>query len=113
MLSDYFKSFQDPGQIAEVEKYYTNSGLVNWTSLDFRSFKFEKRLRAFDPAAIEESLKDPRKAVILEVDHSHWVVALSKSVLGGYNIADPWFGDKSTTRRYKKVTGSAHFIQTL
>lgn len=109
MLSDYFKCFRMPSEVIGTNIKYTKDGLIMWEAINFPKFAFEKRVRTFDPSAIQVSLKDPKKAVILEVDHSHWVVALSKNLFGGYNIADPWTGKKSTTRSYRAVTGSAHF----
>jgi ABC-type bacteriocin/lantibiotic exporter with double-glycine peptidase domain len=110
MLSDYFGCFTSPAKIAGMKEWFTNEGLVIWTKLAFTKFKFQKRLYGQDDVAIMDAIKDPKKAVILEVDKSHWVVATGKSLFGGYKIADPWFGDRSTTRRYGKITGSALFI---
>lgn len=110
MLSDYFGCFTTPKDAIGNNIKYTKDGLIIWQAINWPKFAFEKRLNTFDPVEIEKSLKDPKKAVILEVDHSHWVVALSKNIFGGYNIADPWSASKTTTRKYRSVTGSAHFI---
>lgn len=112
MLSDYFGHDVTPDQIATKLARFTPEGLLIWQSLNLPTMKFEKRLYGQHPDAIAESLRDPNKAVILEVQGKHWVVALGKDVLGRMRIADPWFGDRSTMNRYKgQITGSAHFIQ--
>lgn len=110
MLSDYFNCFRSPDQIVDFNIKYTIDGLIKWESINFTKFRFEKRVRSFDPVAIEESLKNPIKAVILEVwNHTHWVVAIKKDIFGNYVIADPWDGNKKTIKK-SEITGSAHFI---
>lgn len=113
MLSDYFGSYIDPGQLATKVLKYTYDGLILWTSVDaIPDMKFEKRVYGQNDAEILKSLKDPAKAVILEVEGRHWVVALSKiPFMNLYRISDPFFGNKGLSSRYKIITGSAHFIQ--
>lgn len=113
MLTDYFGKWMSPKQIAEHKDWYTKDGLVNWSALKIPAMSFEKRLHGRNDAEINESLQDPNKAVILQVENYHWVVCLGKDVFGRYRIADPWFGDKATVNRYKIITGSAHFIGNL
>src|SRR3990167_8020957 len=114
MLSDYFKCFSSPPKIAGNGAWYTADGLIIWAKLNFPNMKFEKRVKGFDKAAIDASIKDPNKAVILEVaDGSHWVVATGKTWFGNdYKIADPWDGkDATAIGKYKNISGSAHFIK--
>lgn len=112
MLSDYFKCFVSPRGMVGTNVKYTKDGLIIWTSISFPVFKFEKRLYGWNNAEIDISLKDPKKAVILEVANgSHWVVAIKKvPFTKHYFIVDPWDGKIKTTVAYKNVTGSAHFI---
>jgi ABC-type bacteriocin/lantibiotic exporter with double-glycine peptidase domain len=110
MLSDWFKKFRSPWDLAR-ELSYTIDGLVIWSSLPkVLPFKLEKRLYSKNDAEIVKSLKDPKKAVILQVDGYHWVLLLNK--IGPlYWIADPWTGSKKFLNgSYKSITGSAHFI---
>lgn len=114
MLTDYFSQFKgtwkSPDQLAS-KLSFTKDGLIIWSSLPAHTqFRLEKRLYSRNDVSIKESLKDPKRAVALQVENYHWVLALGKSPLGGYKIADPWSGDKTTTRKYKAITGSAHFI---
>lgn len=112
MLSDYFGHYVSPADIAKHKEFYTKDGLILWIKLKFEGFGFEKRLYGRNDAEIQISLKDPKKACILEVQGKHWVVCTGKDILGRYKIADPWFGDLSTMSRYKdEITGSAHFEQ--
>jgi ABC-type bacteriocin/lantibiotic exporter with double-glycine peptidase domain len=114
MISDYFRCYVRPDIIAADASRYTKDGLVLWQNMKFANFKFEKRLYTRDDTEIITSLKDPKKAVILQVDNQqHWVVALSKTWFGkDYNVLDPWFGDKRTAcGTYKNITGSAHFVR--
>lgn len=114
MLTSYFGLCQWPDKIAKVASNYTPQGLVIWKNLKFDAMRFSQRLYGRNDKAIQESLKDPNKAVILEVDNGqHWVVALRKTILGNdYVILDPWTGKKTTAcGTYHNVTGSAHFIK--
>ena len=112
MLSDYFGCYKDPVQIQQFQKY-TPDGLVLWNTLNLPKMAFEIRRYGANHAAIQASLKHPDKAVLLEVNHSHWVVALGKvPLVDAYFIADPWSGSKTTTYKYKNaISGSAHFVR--
>lgn len=110
MIADYFKCYKNPIEIQDFIKY-TPDGLVIWESFHLGQMKFEKRLRTRNDAEIQKSLNDPKKAVILEVDNCHWVVALGKIPFTNiYRIADPWTGTKRTTLAYRNITGSSHFF---
>ena len=104
-----------PDVIASNGASYTADGLILWGKLKLPKFKFVKRGYGRDDAAIRASLAAPDEFVILEVNHSHWVLATGKTLFGNdYKIADPWFGDRSTAvGRYKAITGSAHFKKKL
>ena len=113
MLSDYFKeqkgSFVNPAKLARGLKF-TNDGLIIWSSLPLLlQFSLSKRLYQRNDVEIGISLKDPKKAVILQVENFHWVVALRRLPFGVYLIADPWTGTKRLSTAYKNITGSAHF----
>lgn len=111
MLTDYFGSYKAPSFLATKGLQYTKEGLLIWSSINSLScMSFEKRLYNRNDTEIMTSLKDPMKACILEVEGRHWVVAVRKSILPDrYVILDPWFGDKASSKRYKTITGSAHF----
>lgn len=117
MLTDYFKGFMSPVQIATHSEWYTKDGLVLWGKMNFPTMKFEKRLRTRNDFEIMASVEDPNKAVLVEVQlpkgGRHWLVVLGKELLGkGYRVVDPWTGKKSTTSVYHNlITGSAHFIR--
>ena len=119
MLSDYFKCYRSPADIASSRNPYLKytdanhpqgAGLIIWESFSIPPMKFGKRLRKLDHNEIQISLKDPKKAVILEVENRHWVVAVGKVPLTNiYRIYDPWSGQKRLSTAYKSITGSAHF----
>lgn len=121
MLSDYFKSFIDPGTLASKTLSYTKDGLIIWQSVDnIPLMKMDtlpdgkvKRLYGQNDAEIMASLKDKKKAVILQVNNGqHWVVALRRSLLNkkDYIVLDPWDGKQvSALKKYHNITGSAHF----
>jgi hypothetical protein len=118
MITDYFGFYKDPVEIQKYIKYTDNNhpqgpGLIIWQSINIGGLKFEKRLYAQNDTEIQKSLKDPKKAVILEVNKNHWVLVIGKIPFTNiYRIADPLYGDKSTTLRYKSnITGSAHFTK--
>jgi hypothetical protein len=113
MLTSLFNCTVLPGEIAHNAANYTKDGLVIWQALSFKKVAFEKRLYGFQPNEIDESIKHPKKAVILQVnDGAHWVVAIRKAYFGNdYIVLDPWTGKKVGARAaYKNITGSAHFI---
>ena len=108
-LSTYFNDNLTPDQVVDKIKF-TSGGLIIWSSCVFEHFEFVRREYGFNDQAIKTALfGSPDTAVILEVDHSHWVVVIGRDIFGRYRIADPWFGDKSVVSRYKQVTGAAYF----
>lgn len=114
MLSDYFGAWVRPDAIAKQKKNYTKDGLILWNALSFSTMRFVERKYGFNEAAIMESLKDPNKAVILEVnDGQHWVVGVKKNLLGSdFTCIDPWDGKKKNLKAaYRNITGSAHFVR--
>ena len=112
MLSDYFGCFKTPDQVVGINIKYTVDGLIIWESINFPAFKFVKRVRnLFDVVSVDDSLKDPDKAVILAINNdAHWVVALRKLPLGMYLVADPLGGKKRIVSK-KIISGSAHFVR--
>lgn len=107
MASDYFKNYHNPGYMAQHLEY-TDEGYILWQSLSEVELKLLDRFYGKRDEKIKEAIKNPKKVCILQVNNNHWVVATGVSIFGGYNIADPWYGDKSTTRRYKNnITGGA------
>lgn len=112
MLSSYFTPTLTPDQVCQHIKY-TPDGLIIWQSCDFEKFKFSGRYKGRTDQAIQQALKDTNRACILEVQSSHWVVAVGKTLFGNaYKIADPWTGRYGTTNDYKNdITGFALFIR--
>ena len=110
-LSFYFGCPLTPPQIAKNIDWYTPEGLVIWRNLKFTNFTFEKRLNSRIDAAINESLKDPDKAVMVEVEGRHWLTVIGKTFWGNdWKAIDPWFGGTcNVLQRYKYISGSSHF----
>ena len=114
MISDYFGCYKAPDQVIGHEIQYNGEGLILWTTINFPCFKFSERIYGQNDDKIRDALKDPNKAVILQVNHgAHWVVALSKTLFGNdYNILDPWTGKKSQAiKNYHNISGAAVFIR--
>jgi ABC-type bacteriocin/lantibiotic exporter with double-glycine peptidase domain len=108
-LSTYFGDNLNPAQVADKIKY-TKDGLILWQSCKFKNFEFWFREYGRKDTNIKNALADPNLAVLLEVANgSHWVVATGNYANKVFKIADPWFGDRSTTLRYKNITGAAYF----
>ena len=99
-----------PGGIAKMP-WFNENGEILWYKIKLANTKFVTRVRSRDDKMIQDSLKMPDEAVMLQVQKNHWVLALSKSIFGnGYVIIDPWTGKKTHTRIYKNdVTGFAIF----
>lgn len=112
MASDYFKCYQSPLEMASKSSNYTRDGLVIWQNLRFSKMKFVRRYYGEQTAVIDEHLRHPDKAVILQVDNkAHWVIALRKNLIGkDYVCLDPWDGKKKDVKKaYKNITGFATF----
>lgn len=112
MLSDYFGKPITPDWIASHNDWFTPAGLVNWQKFAIPGMAFAGRGQGRDDQLIQACLKDPNRAIMLEVNNgSHWVVALSKTFFGNdYNIADPWDGTKTAAiKKYHNITGAAHW----
>lgn len=110
-LSTYFGDNLNPHAVCNRIKY-TPGGLIIWQSAVFEHFEFERREYGRKDANIEAALKDPNRAVILNVGNgSHWVVAVSRDWFGNYKIADPWMGDfLMLEKRYgRSIQGAAYF----
>lgn len=114
MLSDYFNCFKSPLQIATDTQNYTIDGLIIWKNLSFPKMKFVYRDYGENDAMINDALKDPNKAVMLQVNNGqHWVVAIRKTLFGkDYVCVDPWDGKKCLAKKkYHNITGSARFCK--
>ena len=113
MLTSYFGCYRTPPDIAKILQKYTPDGLVLWSTLDVPCMKFVGRIYTRMDSEIDASLKDPDKAVILNVANgSHWVVAIKRVPLTStYLIADPWDGRVKLSTAYRNITGSAHYIR--
>jgi len=112
MLSNYFDQFKTPKELAQQLKF-TSEGLVIWSSLpEVLNFRLEKRLFALNNFEIDNSLKDPNRAVILNIAFgTHWVTALRKSYISrSYVCLDPLTGQKRNVY-WNEIVGSAHFIK--
>ena len=110
MGTDYFNKWEDPGELAETLSF-TLDGSILWASLPLKTcLKLETRFYGQKDDLIQEALKNPKKVVLIQVENYHWVLGLGRNLFGGYRIADPWFGDKSTTKRYKSITGGAVLV---
>lgn len=112
-LTDYFNCFSTPKELAEEDLKYTSSGLILWDSINkLPCMSFNERLYGRDDAKIMESLKDPDKACILQVNYGqHWILPLRKSLISNdYVCLDPWTGGKClAVRDYHNITGMATF----
>lgn len=112
MLSDYFKCYKSPLELAKNANNYTKDGLIIWGNLKFDKMAFDRRVYKEDKADIKAALAHKDRAVILQVDNgNHWVVALRPTLWGDdYVILDPWDGTKQYAKgKYKNVTGYASF----
>lgn len=121
MSSDYFKTVLGAG-VSQTPKYFaqalkfTPQGYLLWDSLPkcsrmkLRTRFVAAKMKPKDMhALILAALKDRKQVCLLQVEGNHWVLATGVDPAGGYKIADPWFGDNSTTKqRYKnRITGGA------
>lgn len=107
MGSQFFTPYKDPAYLAK-NLQFTGDGLLLWGSLpSCTAFSLETRFYGQRDDLIKAAIKAPDKIVLIQVENYHWVLGLGSALLGGYRIADPWFGDTSTTKRYKYISGGA------
>ncbi len=91
---------------------FLSDGRILWTTSKFEGVKFLKRLYGHKKAVIKAASDNPSQAVILEVNHSHWVY-LHKVNGGSYVIYDPIDGKRYTSLPSKyRVSGAAVFEKT-
>ncbi len=113
MLSDYFKCFQNPADISKNFCKYDMDGRILWNTLSLAHMAFETRGYGRNDDFIKAALKDPNRAIILNVNGgAHWVVALRRTLFGNdFVCADPWTGKTCTAvGTYKNIVGYASFI---
>ena len=113
-LSYFYGCPKNPDEVVGQNIFYDAYGRILWDKITFPKFKFVERVRSFDPAVINAAIAAPFDTVLLEVNFGqHWTWCLGKSPFGGYKIADPLYGDISTTARYKQsITGCATFTKS-
>ncbi len=109
MLSTYFNVPVMPDTVALRPECFDKDGYYQWNYPGF-PFVLEKSIKGRNDVEIMKSLKDPKRAVVLQVDNgAHFVLALKKNLFGSYKVADPWFGDTcDAVSRWKNITGSRH-----
>lgn len=112
-LSTYFGDNLTPANVCDKIKY-TKDGLIIWQSVNFKTFGFWQRQVGRKDADIKHALQDKNMAVILQVANgSHWVVCTGYDAVNNiFKIADPFFGDRSTMKRYNNnITGASYFVR--
>lgn len=116
MASDWFNEYFSPIQLANRKDlfYVTGeyAGMLKWSKLPFKKFRLEKKLNGCKDEEISESLKHKDKAVILQVNYSHFVIATRRMTDGAYYVCDPLSGKIISTRKANyTVTGSRHLVR--
>ncbi len=79
---------------------------------------FEDRENYEDDTAIIQALKDPKRAVILQVNHgAHFSLCVGRSMLGlgtDFNIADSWDAKvKGAKAHYHNISGARFFKKII
>lgn len=113
-LGTYFGDSAFPSDLAADAALYDPNGLVIWANLrrHFGKMKFDKRVVGRNDAEIVAAMRDPARAVMLEVANgSHWVVGIRPTLIGrDYVCGDPWDATrKDLLRTYRNITKMAFF----
>jgi lysozyme len=107
-LASWFGDKITPKMLAESKNCYTNSGLIIWQQLEtvFKHIKFRYRYYHFNEEIIDDALKNPATAVLLQVNNGkHWVSALAKSKTG-YKCSNPYpYPAKTQVYKNNSITG--------
>lgn len=110
MFSSWYGKFLDPAFLAKHLKF-TSSGLLLWQSITASElpFRFVYRYYTKNDVKIKEILASKNGACALQVNNGkHWVALIGYSLIYGYKIADPYFGDIIyLNKRYPNITGYA------
>lgn len=114
MLTSYFGVWHEPATLASNKSNYTRDGLVLWEAMskNLKSMKFVERVYGRNDKKIQDSLKNPKTGVILQVDNgAHWILPIYKlPFVNDYICIDPWDGKYCRAiSKYRNITGSAHF----
>ena len=111
MAASYWGVHLTPDEVARHTESFDKLGEYQWNYPNF-PFKLEKRIDGRNDAEIMKSLKDPNRAVVLQVDNKeHFVLAISRDIFGRYRAADSWWGDIcDPIARWHDITGSRHLI---
>lgn len=108
MLSDYFGAFRYPSWMATNLSFLVDK--VIWKSVSEKlTFNFVWRFYGFQENRIDEAIKNPKTACLLEIKKRHWVVAARK-LPGGYWTIDPWTG-RGNFYLKSSISGGATFIK--
>ena len=110
MLSSWYGKFLDPAYLAKHLKF-TDEGLLLWKSITDSElpFQFVYRYYSKNDVKIKEILYSKDGACVLQVNNGkHWVALVGYSIIYGYRIADPYYGDIIyLKKRYPNITGYA------
>jgi hypothetical protein len=95
---------------------FTAEGKILWGSFNLLPIPFKFEWRHYEGAglipAIKEALKNPKKVVIVEIRHSHWVAGTS-FLLNVLTAIDPWTLPTARKTFYGSgyITGCAVFVK--
>jgi hypothetical protein len=111
MMSSYFGCFYTPEEISRKYEWYTSDGLIIWDKLFFPCVKFMIRDYRYSPELVKKAIKDPKQAVLLQVnDGQHWVIGAKYNLFGRLMAVDPWDGKLcDVLSKYRNITGAAYF----
>lgn len=112
MMTGKFGNVISPHTLALYREYYTPQGLVIWGALKLPGIKFLRRIRSYSYNEILNDVKNPKRAVLLEVNgKTHWILADHKMLFrNDFVCADPWTGKAcAAIGDHYNITGSAHF----
>lgn len=103
MSVSYFGQEIIPGIMVD-KLNYTTGGLLLWESVKNVGLKFLWRGFKYEPAKIDEALKNPKKTCLLNVDRgAHWVLGIYRvPFMNKFWVADPFTGKR---KFYSGVVG--------
>ncbi len=112
MVESKFGQGRTPLEYATTYGKFTDKGLILWNLTDYALMKFVWRGYGFDLNAITAAANDPNRAVIVQVDLSHWI-AVDRVENGLIIFGDPIGGviRNGIRSRYRRVTGYATFVR--
>ena len=89
---------------------FNRRGQILWNKTQFKGMEFKWRGYGHNSAKIRDYANGKDRAVIIEVNHNHWLYVVESTGKNTFRVIDPWNGlEYATVPSNYKITGYALF----